>query len=348
MSGAGLAITSDWFLVVRDAGGTLRVVARTGTPLDWRPLSNVLRGPQLRVAQGLVEEALETGALASGAGFALPVHLDGTDLSVAFLSLADPDPDVPPVLLWQWEFRHAGVPPVLRMSPTAACVWGLTERIDSRGPADFYSVMANLQDALSHLNFLYSAPVLGRRRSQIPVVGRDGAPALIEAYEVVRESEGRRVVSGVGWQTVRDCPKALNTHRLADAAAWNILVSGDSDRIVVATDMRFSGYPYVLKWMSPPPSGMLSGRSQGVDRAVLHPDDVKELSAVVADHHGGADHAGHRSRMRWIRVRRDGGGWLRARGRGFPLDEDNYPTVWLWLLDVQHPHDDHEPGPTSD
>lgn len=334
VSGAPRSGNSDWYLVVRGGDGVLRIVARNGSAVNWRPLSNVFRGPRLRVAQRLVDAAMSTAEPVSGAGFAAPVHLCGVEPTVALLSLCDPNPPrIPTILLWRWEFRRGQLPPVLHMSSSAAAVWGVSERTGNCGPADFYSGVANLQEVLPHLRFLYEAPPSSMRRSTITLADRRGSHGTIEAYEIVQQVSGGRVVTGLGWSPEEEAGCDVLSPRSVDAAAWEVLVRADSERLVVAADMRFPHYPYVVKWISLPPEEMAMGLSQGVDQPVLHPDSIDRLSRYAATE-------AHRSPrncpplLHGIRVRSEHDDWIRGSGRGFQIGANVYPSLWLWVLSV--------------
>lgn len=326
-------VAEEWFLIVRDAERELRVVARNAEPVDFRRMGSVLRGPRYRAATELIAECSDTRGVAAGHGYAAAVV--GSDESTVhgfLLSLESPQPaGVPSIGTWTWSFPGAETPPVLRFSAEAMDLLGVA--LDHRdrtlfGPADFFTRTDRFADILTHSSFLYDAPVGSRRSARTAFRGDDGQARDLYVCEVVDEDENNRFIRGMAWGAEHPEPRQRSIdHADTDLA---LLLANNSNQLVLIGDLRFPATPYVLKWVTPHPPGIGHGASTGQTPGI-HPEDLGKLieyimllGTLAAD-----DPV---PELTDLRVRKAGGGWMAGRGRGFRLDPEHFPTIWVALV----------------
>lgn len=323
----------EWFLVVRDAADELRVVAKNGDPVEWRRLTNVLRGWKFKAAQELVEECARTGAVVVARGFAAPVlGPDGKTPHAFLVSLDSPQSaGVPVVGSWTWEFADADAPPVLHFSDAALDLLGVA--LDHRdrtlyGPADFFTRTIRLADILTHTAFLYDSPTGATRNARTPFRSDEGTAQDLFVSEVVTGDGSTRVIRGLAWAAAATDP-LQRTIEISDNELA-VLLANNSNQLVLIGDIRFTTAPYVLKWVTPHPPGIGHGASTG-QAPGLHPDDLGKLIEYVfmLGTLGPEDEI---PEIADVRVRRAGGGWMNGRGKGFRLDPDHFPTIWVALV----------------
>ncbi|WP_045824992.1 hypothetical protein [Williamsia herbipolensis] len=328
-------VNGDWFLVARDGAGELRVVSRNAEPVEWRRLTNVLRGWKLKAAQNLIAICDETGAPAAGQGYAAPVMDPSDKTAHAFLvSLESANPaGVPAVGTWTWDFSDTAVPPVLHFSADALELLGVS--LDHRdrtlyGPADFFTRSIRFADILTHTSFLYDAEPNSTRNARTAFRADNGELRDLYMSEVVDVTGDAQVIRGLAW-AVEDADPRQRSIGIADTELA-ILLANNSDQLVLIGDIRFTTAPYVLKWVTPHPPGIGHGASTG-QAPGLHPDDLGKLveyvmllGTLAAD-----DPV---PEISGIRVRRAGGGWMIGRGRGFRPDHEHFPTIWVALVSM--------------
>ena len=329
----------DWFFIIVDAERELRVVCRNGKPVEWRRLSNVMRGARLDAARRLASECMATGQAVVRAGFASPVAFPGSErIRCVLLSLDHPNPvDVPDFGLWSWKFTRPDHPPELEMSDAALVAMAApvdAGRREKLGPQDFYHGMTSLGDVLSHVNFLHESALNAMRSRRFPIRTADGSLQIVQSVEVVSDIVGVRVVHGVVWVIPATDAEDLVV-RSADMTAGCLLASV-GEQAVVVTDVRFTKAPYTLKWMSSPIVEMEGGVSHGANESTLHPDDHQKIADYVREFSAlGPDQ--EMPEMQNLRVRRSGGGWISGTAHGHLIDPCLFPTVWIWRITMETP-----------
>ena len=323
----------EWLLVVRDAADELRVVARNAEPVEWRRLTNVLRGWKFKAATELIEECATTREVVAGRGYVAPVMApDGKTPHAFLVSLDSPQSaGVPTVGTWTWDFGDPTVPPVLSFSESALDLLGVA--LDHRdrtlyGPADFFTRTIRFADILTHLAFLYDSPTGETRIARTSFRDDDGTAQDLYVAEVVTGDASTRAVRGLAWTA--PAPDALQRSIEIADNELAVLLANNSNQLVLIGDLRFPAAPYVLKWVTPHPPGIGHGVSTG-QAPGLHPDDLGKLIEYVWML-GNLAPDDEVPEISDVRVRRAGGGWMNGRGKGFRLDPDHFPTIWVALV----------------
>ncbi|SDR20381.1 hypothetical protein SAMN04489765_3812 [Tsukamurella pulmonis] len=335
-------------VVTLGGDGELRLLAVDGTRSTGRRLVNAVRGAVFRSIDSTARAVLDRSTPVSGdAGTGYPVLHPTVGTALAAV-VASGDRATPEALreyasrlaLWVWSNPVGGGPPRLHLSTSAMDLLGVAEDHRDRvvhGPADFFTRVPALGDAVRHLDWLTAADqerqlAVGRsagsdrtdrvtRVADLGVVGDDGGRATVEAIEARLPSGD---VLGMGWAR----PELAYPSNLADAICADSNARAAHVHIAIM-DLRFPAAPYVLRWLGGPPEGIGHGFSTGQNNGI-HPDDRDAVTSAIVE-------AATRPPTSPVpvsaRVRALTGGWMEVIAKAWFVDHRTAPGIVAVSID---------------
>ncbi len=305
---------ADW-IVVDTTGPEPLVVVQGSRPRDWRRLRNVLRGDEFKNLSALAEESVTERSTATRR-FDCPVRRRPVD-AIAIPALS-PSGEVHAVALgfegdsvsprmgaFEWEHVR-DAPPRLWLSTEAMDILGMDERFRDRatyGPADLFTRVIQLADVAAILRSIDpDTDGVEVGDLQVDVRGDDGAMTRIHyVYRRVDQPTGLRI-RGVMVDITASADGVEMATSVLDAEVAQVAIShlGVHGAVV---DMRYAGFPYVVKWLTVHPEGMGHGVSTGQTPGI-HGDDMEAAAQLYRDAING------KTTNARLRIRRAGGGWL--------------------------------------